>query len=387
MRAIDLYRGAGGWSVAARSLGIADDGVENMDDANRTATAAGFSTYGIDIWDAIPPRPRGAHSGLIGSPPCQTFSVAGAGKGRETLTQVVRAITAGEYLTRARLHTFGRALGDDRSAHVLMPLHWAHVMRPEWICLEQVPTVLPVWEAVADKLNAWGYYTWTGNLHSEQYGVPQTRTRAVLIASIDRDVGPPTTTHSRYYVRDRGRMDGGVLPWVSMAEALGWQDGAAVVSNYSQGDTGRRGWRLGIEPAATVTTKIDRNKVSYLSSTMRNRALRHGGEPAPTIAYGHDSASAAGAYTRPSTTIVGTFKPEIVAAPGYRTTVSRQDAPDGVRVTVREAGILQSFPPDYPWSGPKTKQFLQVGNAIPPLMARAILMEATGLTMVGEGAP
>jgi DNA (cytosine-5)-methyltransferase 1 len=86
-------------------------------------------------------------------------------------------------------------------------------------------------------------------------------------------------------------------------------------------------------------------------------------------------------HNRPSTTIVGSFKPEIVAAPGYRTTVSRQNAPDSVRVTVQEAGVLQSFPADYPWQGAKGKQFLQAGNAIPPLMAAHALAAVTGRAM------
>lgn len=324
--AIDLFAGPGGWDVAATGLGLDVLGIEIDKAACQTREAAGLKTLQADVSTLDPNASKFQSEGLIASPPCQTFSAAGRGSGRKDLDIVYEAIDA-MYAdpTGKRWEDVAARTGDARTRLVLEPLRYV-LLRDEalspyrWLAFEQVPTVLPVWERIGDVLSDLGYGVVVGKLSAEQYGVPQTRKRAVVIAKWQEEVRLPIPTH-RAYSKGKKQNEGNqaLLPWVSMSEALG----------------------RGIESDDWV----------YRSTTMPNSARRPIYNPAPTIAFGHDAASAAWIYDWPSTS--------------------------ALRVTVQEAACLQSFPADYPWQGTKTAVYRQIGDAIPPGLARAVLKEAT----------
>ncbi|MCX4697041.1 DNA cytosine methyltransferase [Streptomyces sp. NBC_01373] len=320
---VELFAGAGGLGAGAEDAGIYGQGIEWDVNAVATRRAAGLPTIHADVRRHGPadfPRARI----LAGGPPCQTFTIAGYGAGRAVLADILDAVKR----MGARETVDPQLLGDERTSLVLEPLRWIlealDAGRPfEAVVLEQVQQVQQVqqvWNAYAEVLRAEGYDVATGVLRTEQYGLSQTRRRAVLVARLGIPVALPTPTH-RPYKRGVPQHEGdpALKPWVSMGEALNRPEPFTVISNYGTGgDPKNRGRRTSSEPAATVTGKISRFRIV-------------------------DSA--------------GNEQP---------------------RFTHSEAGRLQGFPADWPWSGNDIAQ--QVGNACPVPLAAALAQAVTAPT-------
>ncbi|MFC9117913.1 DNA cytosine methyltransferase [Streptomyces sp. NPDC057092] len=335
---VDLFGGPGGWDLAAQRLGLPVTGIEHDHAACESRRAAGLDTVEGDV-RAFRPSDFPTATDLIASPPCQPYSIGGKGAGRRALDTVLHF--ADQLAARRDIRAGLATLDDERTGLVLEPLRWTlqalDDARPyRTVMLEQVPTVLPVWEAMAAILRVEGYTVVTGRMRAEEHGVPQTRTRAVLVARrLDAgEAALPAATHRRYSrTTDQAGGNPDLLPWVSMAQALGW------------GMTHR--------PALTVAVGTA------------------AGGPDPSCVGGSGSRATLYRERDAGRWITDTRLVDADELPAYRG--GRKDM---IRVSVADAATLQTFPPGHPFRGSRTKQYEQIGNAMPPLLAEAVIRRA-----------
>ena len=282
--------------------------------------------------------------------------------------------------------------------------------------------MLPIWQAFAVVLRLHGYSAWVGVLNSADYGVPQTRQRAILIASRVRTVQPPAPTHTKGGEQDD--LFGEAAAAVGVDGPGPWL--GRFLPPHARRGPDRAARRPGrhhrpASPAPCITGHARSDSWEYVNGTQENAARRPTTEPAPTVMFGHRSNDVRWVVStgnnqatkgpgrpkdpevdpaywtsrihdqsnsgddgswcaeRPATAVVTR---DIVPNPGAnanRFNDSTKSRNDGIRVTVQEAAVLQSFPADYPWQGSRTKQFEQVGNAVPPRLALHVLCAVLGV--------
>lgn len=382
--ALSLFAGVG-FGVACERMNITELGVENDLDVVASRHAAGMTTIAHDVWDLAGPDVRLLYDLLTAGPPCQTFSKVGRGHGRrdiDVIVNIAREIGRGADAHRVREWT--EHIEDPRTALVLLPLVYAMRDRPEAIVLEQVPAVLPVWEAYAHSLTMADYSVWVGIVEAEAYGVPQTRRRAVLIASRNHDVTRPARTHSRYHVRHPDALDQGMPRWVSMHDAMGWPEG--VVGFPRKADGRDEGVEIGDEMYRSRDLRpTDRPSWGI---TGKARSWRRWGfldRPA-TVVTGHGFATrhpSGVQRTHLNAIEEGSFvlrEPWTVSTARLPTfdnvSLSRSYHGNAVNITPEEGAVLQTFSPDFPFRGTRTKVWQTIGNAIPPLLAEHLIRAA-----------
>lgn len=469
---LEGFAGPGGWSQGMAMLGHHDAvGVEIDRDACRTAMAASHVRVQADVAAFPLAHLAGRVDGAVMSPPCPLFSNAGQRLGlavMDTLLAAIAPMLAGEDVRgqvrgdvypaalaaqqarnetrppakqwpQARVEAAARA-DAAQAALVLEPARWAEgIAGLQWLACEQVPAALPLWAEYARCLRRAGWSATAGLLSAEQFGVPQTRLRAFLVARCDgQPARLPAPSHARYVparradepaaeglfvepARERAihPADRGLLPWVSMADALGInadRPGRTVAGHraprwaYGTGKTSySTGWTLQTNQVPGGTDNYQRRDVAAPAPAVSGQGRswswqleaglgpagwdqfpsgrakandrtrpRTPDQPAMTVAFGHSDMRWQHRNDWPAersaTAVCGDPR---LAGPGGRDWKSGQRQYDEhiIRVGVPQAGVLQGFTPDYPWQGNRTSRFGQVGNCVPAPLAAAVAGE------------
>ena len=294
---------------------------------------------------------------LVGGPPCQGYSVYNHGRGE----QDPRAGLFREYLRLVR------------------------GLRPKWLVMENVTGLTSISggrliESIVAEIEASGYRDVAFKvLKAEEFGVPQERRRIVFIANrLGVPIEFPQTSH-----------DGISKPYVTVWDAIGdlpaineqweFEAGAEYVSS-TQNDY-QRAMRRRSERASNHfgprLSKINLERIRHIPQGGSWRDV-----PFELLPAGMKKAKRSDHTKR-----YGRPRPTDLAC----TILTKCDIHWGAYVhpiqnrafTVREAARLQSFPDDFVFYGSMTEQFVQVGNAVPPLMAKAIAEKIRSFEQVG----
>ena len=343
--AVDLFAGAGGFSLGALLAGLrVVAAVEKDKDACRTYRANlvdtitdGPKLFEEDILKVTPERLMdeaglvpGACDILIGGPPCQGFSTH-------------------------RLK--GAGVDDPRNRLLLRYFEFVTALRPKFFLVENVPGLL--WPRHEKYLKAFyeqakniGYAVeQPSRLNARDYGVPQNRRRVFLLGRDTRmpllDVNwPPEKSH----------------------RAPGDADGE------------RRGlpiWRVADEVFSTPFPELDANNrhmnhspkmVSRFESTPLDGGTRHQSNCKLPCHEGHDGHN--DVYGRIKTSVPGPTMTTACINPSKGRFVHPFEHHG---ITLRQAARFQAFPDWFVFQGGLMSCGAQIGNAVPVEMGRALL--------------
>jgi DNA (cytosine-5)-methyltransferase 1 len=315
---------------------------------------------------------------VIGGPPCQGFSTIG----RVKIASLVR-----EGVWNLR-NAHPRFIDDPRNILYKEFVRIVRDLQPKAFVMENVPGMMSyrngeIVDQIREDFAAIGYRTDARVLNAVQFGVPQVRKRIFFIGT--RMDGAKITWPKPTHLESEGGMpsleefvEGPLKRPVTVWEAIG------DLPDPVEGRPGLADLELDYDKppfseyqkwARDGSSKVHNHVTRYHSErdirvfSMMKEGMWWRDLPAEVRElYGyrddifHDKMKRLRS-DRPSWTVVAHLYKD-----GYMYIHPKQPR----SITVREAARLQSFPDRFIFRGSRTDQFKQVGNAVPPLLAKAV---------------
>ena len=352
--AIDLFCGAGGLSEGFRQAGFEVRVGQDLDfqagktfaDTHPEAVFIGGPIQDVtgEMLLKASRLERGELDVLIGGPPCQGYSV----------------------------YNHQRGVHDPRAGLFREYLRIVDALYPKWLVMENVSGITSIANGgivreIQDGMKKLGYRVEMKLLRAEEYGVPQERRRMFFIGTrTDKAIAFPEPTHGP-----------GLEPLVTIWDAI---SDLPKLTNGERREEHRyrtaaaTAYQQDLRGGACIVTNHSAPKLADVN-VERMSHIPPGGSwrdiPFDLLPAGMRRAKRSDhtkRYGRPKKTDLAC------------TVLTKCDLHWGAYIhpnqdrsfSVREAARLQGFPDRFRFNGSRTEQYVQVGNAVPPLLGRAV---------------
>lgn len=330
---IDLFSGCGGMSLGFEMIGFKELlAIDNWKDALITYehNRIGAHTLCADLSCLQPEKVKSEYKidnvdVIIGGPPCQGFSVAGK-----------------------------RLIDDERNKLYKSFVNFVACFHPKVFVMENVPNILSIGDGIVrdsiiKDFEEIGYSINVQVMNASDYGVPQNRRRAVFVGFADGTIFEfPHTLNCHKVTSYEALCD---LPEESLSDGEAYpmeaqNDYQRLVRNNSRGVYNHEITIHNDKTKKIIALVPDGGNYKDLPLELQRTRKVHiawtrlcSSKPSFTIDCGHNHH----------------FHYKYNRVP-----------------TARESARLQSFPDNFIFIGNKGSQLKQIGNAVPPLLAKAI---------------
>lgn len=374
---LDLFCGAGGLSLGLKSTGVKTVGAFDKDADSVCTFNRNIESVArqADIFDLIGGKEFLDYRDidlLAGGPPCQGFCLINP----------------------------KRRADDPRNSCLDAFLYGVKILRPRYCLIENVTGLISLGGGFAlKKLDQFfsdaGYKYGYKVLQAAHYGVPQSRWRLILLASLDgADIRFPSPTHAAFITPNFARGRELTLPVIAdlfaklappttvqdaIADLPSIENGGSYVGHYTQlNDVSAyarhlrgKGWEI-LDHRTRTMSEVQMQRINALNKPGENWThlppeLLPGNLKRLYDKYG----KAMGSLTRFRRLEWDKQFSTIVTSPDPYWGAFIHPTQNRV-ISVREAARAQGFPDDFSFSGSITSSYRQVGNAVPPLLATAV---------------